>query len=66
VGSHRIGLLNYPLYVLALTGHAYGNPNPPLSAIAYGNNWFYLGRNRYSPAAGLGTLDVWNFAKILH
>ncbi len=66
VGGHRIGLLNYPLYVLALTGQAYSNPGAPLHAIPYGNNWFYLGRNGYSPAAGLGTLDVWNFAKILH
>jgi kumamolisin len=65
VGGHRIGLLNYPLYALALTGQAYRNPGAPLHAITSGNNWFYQGRNGYSPAAGLGTLDVWNFAQIL-
>jgi hypothetical protein len=36
-----------------------------LHAIAYGDNWFYYGSNGYNPAAGLGTLDVWNFAEIL-
>lgn len=61
----RLGLLNFPLYGLALSGQAYSGPNPPLHAIAYGDNWFYHGRNGYSPAAGLGTLDVWNFAESL-
>lgn len=61
----RLGLLNYPLYALALTGHAYGGAAAPIHAIAYGDNWFYSGRNGYSPAAGLGTLDVGNFAKAL-
>jgi subtilase family serine protease len=61
----RIGLLNFPLYSLALTGRAYGKYGAPLHAIAYGDNWFYYGRNGYSPAAGLGTLDVANFAETL-
>jgi subtilase family serine protease len=61
----RIGLLNFPLYGLALSGQAYGIPRAPLDAIAYGDNWFYYGRNGYNPAAGLGTLDVWNFAQSL-
>jgi kumamolisin len=61
----RIGLLNFPLYGLALTGRAYKNPGAPLHAITDGDNWFYSGRNGYSPAAGLGTLDVANFAHIL-
>jgi kumamolisin len=61
----RLGLLNFPLYYLALTGQAYEGPNAPLHAIAYGDNWFYYGSNGYNPAAGLGTLDVWNFAEIL-
>jgi kumamolisin len=33
--------------------------------ITDGDNWFYHGRNGYSPAAGLGTLDVANFAGYL-
>ncbi|MGC1107183.1 MAG: S53 family peptidase [Candidatus Acidiferrales bacterium] len=61
----RLGFLNFPLYGLALTGQAYGGPKAPLHVIAYGDNWFYYGRNGYSPAAGLGTMDVWNFARIL-
>ena len=61
----RIGLLNFPLYGLALTGQAYGGARAPLHAIACGDNWFYYGSNGYNPAAGLGTLDVWNFAERL-
>ncbi len=61
----RIGFLNPPLYFLALTGQAYGGPNAPLHAIAYGDNWFYHGSNGYNPGAGLGTLDVANFVEIL-
>jgi kumamolisin len=64
--SSRLGLLNYPLYALALTGRAYRGHNAPMHAIADGDNWFYSGRNGYSPAAGLGTLDVANFAHALH
>jgi kumamolisin len=61
----RLGLLNFPLYQLGLTGQGYAGPRAPLHAIRYGDNWFYYGRNGYSPAAGLGTLDVANFAEIL-
>ncbi len=60
-----LGLLNYTLYGLATGGRAYGGRGAPLRAIAYGDNWFYDGRNGYSPAAGLGTLDVFNFAQVL-
>jgi kumamolisin len=61
----RLGLLNSTPYGLALSGRAYGYPGAPLNAIAYGDNWFYYGRSGYSPAAGLGTLDVANFAGFL-
>jgi hypothetical protein len=61
----RVGLLNFPLYGLALTGQAYKNPGAPLQAITDGDNWFYSGRNGYSPAAGLGILDVANFARVI-
>lgn len=61
----RIGLLNYPLYGLAQSGQAYQGPNAPLHAIRYGNNWFYRGRDGYSPAVGTGTMDVANFANYL-
>jgi kumamolisin len=61
----RLGLLNFPLYGLTHIGWAYNGPRAPLHAIAYGDNWFYYGRNGYSPAAGVGTLDVANFAETL-
>lgn len=57
----RVGLLNLPLYDLA-RGNGYKGP---LNVIKYGNNDFYLGRDGYSPAAGVGTLDVSKFAKEL-
>jgi kumamolisin len=63
--NQRVGLLHVPLYLLALTEQAYGGPNLPLHAISYGDNWFYQGSNGYNPGAGLGTLDVANFANIL-
>lgn len=61
----RLGLLNYPLYALAQFGQAYRGQRAPINAVPYGDNWFYIGRDGYSPAAGLGTLDVSNFAKEL-
>ena len=61
----RLGLLNAPLYFLALSGRAYHGPDAPLNVISTGDNWFYSGRNGYSPAAGLGTLNVANFAQAL-
>jgi subtilase family serine protease len=60
--GHRLGLLNPLLYGLALAGGTHG-PQAVLNTISAGDNWFYSGRNGYSPAAGLGTLDVANLAK---
>jgi kumamolisin len=56
----RLGLLNPLLY-----SAQYQRRAAPLNPIAYGDNWFYSGRNGYSPAVGLGTLDVANFAEFL-
>jgi len=61
----RMGLLNYTIYGLALVGDAYRGPRAPMNIISAGDNWFYHGRNGYSPAVGLGTLDVANFASRL-
>lgn len=60
----RVGLLNYPLYALAKGGQGW-NPGQPLRLISVGDNWFYVARNGYAPAAGLGTLDVALLAKFL-
>jgi subtilase family serine protease len=62
--GHRLGLLNPLFYGLALLGGTHG-PNAVFNTISAGGNWFYSGRNGYSPAAGLGTLDVANLAKRL-
>ena len=64
--NKRIGFLNPTVYGLASSGQAYFGPNPPLHAIAHGDNWFYYGSNGYNLGAGLGTLDVANFDQILH
>jgi kumamolisin len=61
LGGNRIGFLNYALYNAASSEHGSSAIHP----IAYGDNWFYHGRDGYNPAAGLGTLDVANFAKEL-
>jgi hypothetical protein len=71
--GNNIGFLNYPLYDLASSEHgdsAYDlasskRGDSALQPIAYGDNWFYHGSNGYNPAAGLGTLDVANFATAL-
>jgi kumamolisin len=63
--GRRLGLLNYALYDLDRSGRAYGGPNAPLNTIRYGDNWFYHGRDGYNQGAGLGTINVANFAEAL-
>jgi kumamolisin len=63
--NQRLGFLNTALYGLVQSGQAYFGPFAPLRAIAYGDNWFYHGSNGYNPAAGLGVMDVANFAEAL-
>ena len=61
----RIGLLNVPMYDLAQRSGAYTGQGAPFNVIKYGNNDFYVGRDGYSPAAGIGTLNVSDFAEAL-
>jgi kumamolisin len=61
----RVGLLNIPLYALAQRPDAYADKGAPFKVIKFGNNDFYVGRDGYSPAAGIGTLDVASFAEAL-
>jgi subtilase family serine protease len=61
----RLGLLNVPLYLMAATPLGYRGPHAPLRDIKDGNNWFYSGKTGYEPGAGVGTLDVANFAKAM-
>jgi subtilase family serine protease len=61
----RVGLLNIPMYELARQSGAYTGKHAPFNVIKHGNNDFYTGRDGYSPAVGIGTLDVANFADAL-
>jgi kumamolisin len=60
----RLGLLTVPLYALQRQGFSHGRA-PVLHSISAGDNWFFKGRHGYSPAGGLGTLDVFNFSRVL-
>ena len=60
-GHSRLGLLNYALYAAQFIKGRSAAEHP----IAFGDNWFYTGSNFYNPGAGLGTLDVANFASFL-
>jgi subtilase family serine protease len=60
----RVGLLNVPLYEIA-NGTPYTGKSPPFDVIDDGNNDFYTGRYGYSPAAGIGTINVYNLAETL-
>jgi kumamolisin len=60
----RLGLLTVPLYALERLGFSHGR-DPVLHPISSGDNWFFQGHHGYSPAGGLGTLDVFNFSRVL-
>jgi kumamolisin len=60
----RLGLLTVPLYALERLGFSHGR-DPVLHPISTGDNWFFQGHHGYSPAGGLGTLDVFNFSRVL-
>ena len=59
--GHRLGFLNPLLYNLSRRGG--GRGANAFNTITEGDNWFYSGHDGYSPAAGLGTLNVANLAK---
>ena len=61
----RLGLLNHPLYQFQKEKGAYSGTTAPFNAIDSGNNDFYTGGKGYSLGAGIGTLDVFNFAEAL-
>jgi hypothetical protein len=54
------------LYGIAASGLGYGGKSAPFIAVTSGDNWFYSGSNGYNPGAGLGTLTVANFARLLN
>jgi subtilase family serine protease len=58
-GNHRLGLVNPMLYRFKKTTNG---SRAALVDITAGNNWFYAGVRGYNPGAGLGVLNVANFA----
>jgi subtilase family serine protease len=64
--GRRLGLWNPLLYGIAASGLGYGGKSAPFIAVTSGDNWFYSGSNGYNPGAGLGTLTVANFARLLN
>jgi subtilase family serine protease len=61
----RMGFLNPTLYALAATPTAYHGPTASLNYIKTGNNDFYYGHKFYTPATGLGTIDVAKLANAI-
>jgi subtilase family serine protease len=61
----RLGLLNPLLYQLGNRLSSYVGSSAPLKVIASGNNGYYYGGKGYSPAAGVGTLNVANLAAVV-
>jgi subtilase family serine protease len=64
-GGQRFGLLTVPLYALAKTGRSTQGPDPVFHNITAGDNWFFSAHAGFSPAGGLGTIQVSNLARIL-
>jgi kumamolisin len=58
-GGHRLGLVNPMLYRFKKTTTG---AKAALVDITAGDNWFYAGAPGYTPGAGLGVLNVANFA----
>jgi kumamolisin len=61
LGRKRIGVFNKIIYPQAKsTTGGYNGTNPSLNVISAGGNEYFNGQNGYSPAAGVGTLNVAN------
>ena len=60
--GHRLGLLNVTLYNLERLGLTQGR-HAVINTISSGDNWFYKARDGYSPAVGLGTIDVFRLSE---
>jgi kumamolisin len=56
--GHRVGLWNPQIYFLQNV-FGYGRYSP-FNSVNAGDNWFYQGAPKYTPGAGIGTLDVEN------
>ena len=59
-GGGRLGLVNAMLY--RFKRQTPSGSRAPLVDITAGNNWFYTGKPGFAPGAGLGVLNVANFA----
>jgi subtilase family serine protease len=58
----RVGLLNFALYAMSITGEGYAGHHPPLRDIKQGTNEGNDAKPGYDQATGLGVLDVANLA----
>ena len=58
----RLGLLNPLLYAQSKLLAGYEGAHAPLRFIKAGSNEFYKGNYGYSPASGVGTINVANLA----
>ncbi len=61
----RVGFLNPLLYAQGKLLAGYEGAHAPLRFIKAGGNEFYKGNYGYSPAAGVGTIDVANLAGVV-
>ena len=61
--GHRVGFWNPQVYLLQNI-FGYGKWSA-FRSVKAGDNWFYAGAPRYTPGAGLGTLDVDNLNTFL-
>jgi subtilase family serine protease len=61
----RMGFLNPTLYALAAKSTGYVGPTRAFNYIRTGNNDFYYGAKGYTPATGLGTIDVARLANAI-
>jgi kumamolisin len=61
--GHRLGLLNVELYNAARLGLTQGR-HAVINTISTGDNWFFKARDGYSPAVGLGTIDVFKLSEV--
>lgn len=65
-GLHgRIGLLNFPLYLIANSPSAYRGQNAPLRDITSGDNWYWKATPGYDQATGVGVPNVANLYQAL-
>lgn len=62
---HRVGLLNFALYAIEDSGHAYQGGEAPFRDIRSGDNWYWNAGPGYDQATGVGVPNVANLLQAL-